>query len=162
SNVFPSADVYGIYRGSWADYDNDGDLDVLVVGKVGLTSNATHLFRNDGGATFTPVATALPSATAADWGDFDNDGDLDLALVGCDWGIDGLSSRIYRNDGNGVFTNIGANLTNISPQAGGTCAWGDYDGDGDLDLFLGGMIFRLPPDTRQDPATEVYENQGHG
>ncbi|RJO67560.1 MAG: hypothetical protein C4523_08920 [Myxococcales bacterium] len=87
---------------------------------------------------FIEAPTSLPSVEWAwlAWGDYDNDGDLDLSLLGvADDGPDnGRVSRIYRNDGNNVFTDINANLKRVF----GTTAWADYDGDGDLDLALGG------------------------
>src|SRR5690242_12264437 len=62
------------------------------------------------------------------WGDYDSDGDLDFATAG----LRGTSriTRIYRNDGGGIFT-LAASLTGVSNAA---LAWGDYDADGDLDL----------------------------
>ena len=120
---------------AWGDYDNDGDLDLLMTGMDASTPH-TYLLRNDGGGVFTQVATSLPAIawSSVQWGDYDADGDLDIAM--CGWtGTSGLA-RIYRNDGPLGFTNIGAVLPALSH---GTVAWGDVDGDGDLDLLLAGM-----------------------
>jgi len=78
---------------AWGDYDNDGDLDILLSGWTGSES-ISCIYRNDG-ASFTDVGAGLPgvSSGSAAWGDYDNDGSLDVLLTGS--GI----SRIYRNDG---------------------------------------------------------------
>ena len=68
---------------AFADYDNDGDLDVLISGFiVNYNTGYTMLYRNDGSGVFTPVATPFPALeyTAAAWGDYDRDGDLDLPM----------------------------------------------------------------------------------
>ncbi len=69
------------------------------------------------------------------WGDYDNDGDLDILLAGYGWPGPSRTTRIYRNDGGGTFTDIGAALTAVSDCS---VAWGDYDNDGDLDILLAG------------------------
>ena len=126
---------------AWADYDNDGDLDLFV----GFRGAPNRLYRNDAGV-FQDVAREMglsdPWETrAAAWGDYDGDGDLDL-FVGFRFS-DGEPNRLYRNDGNGTaFTNVapelGFDLLGNTRQS----SWVDYDGDGDLDLF---MAFREQP-----------------
>ena len=133
----------------WGDYDNDGDLDILLAGYDG--ASITKLYRNDDSDTFTEVATTLLGVqngfTA--WGDYDNDGDLDILLAG-DTGS-GNIARVYRNDG-GAFTDISAGLTGVSGIPGD---WGDYDNDGDLDILLAG-------NTGSEYTTKVYRNDGGG
>ena len=80
----------------WADFDNDGDLDLFVGFREGV---ANHLYRNDSG-TFTDVAAELGVADlndtrAASWGDFDGDGDLDVFIANQNGDLNGL----FRNDG---------------------------------------------------------------
>ena len=121
-----------------ADVDADGDGDLLVSGaEVGSPpySPSTILYRNDGG-TFSEWAT-FPGAMFGDaaWGDADGDGDLDLALIG-DTGVGLPGGAVYRNDGD-TFTKIsvpGANLLFSSAD------WGDYNGDGLLDLVVTGGV----------------------
>ncbi|MHC4502685.1 MAG: FG-GAP repeat domain-containing protein [Planctomycetota bacterium] len=116
-------DVAGVL--AWGDYDNDGDLDLALAGLV---------YRNDGG-TFTGIDMGLDgfSVWSLAWGDYDNDGDLDLAAGGSD-GPRSYVNKVFRNDG-GAFTDAGVLTTDF---AAGSLAWGDYDGDGDLDLALSG------------------------
>ena len=119
---------------AWADYDQDGYLD-LFVSNFGTPRN--FLYRNNRDETFTrvdngPITTDIMNAEGCVWADFDNDGDLDLFVsVGL-----GANDVLYRNDGGGVFTR----LTNIPPvQSGGNsrgCAWADFDNDGWVDLFV--------------------------
>jgi len=118
---------------SWGDYDNDGDLDVIVSGTTG-TARLTEIFRNDGGGTFTDIDAGIVNVwySASAWGDYDNDGDLDLVISGHTGSV--RTANIYMND-SGVFTDIGAGLPGVNA---GSLAWGDYDNDGDLDLLLTG------------------------
>jgi len=119
--------------GVWFDYDNDGDLDLLLTGESydPPSGDYTTIYRNDGNGVFTPAVT-LPGTYVGEVsvGDFDRDGDLDIAITGRTVG-----TRIFRNDGNGVFTDIGAGLP---PLVNCSIAWGDFDNDGDLDLVLSG------------------------
>ena len=111
------------------DYDNDGDLDLLVVRASGVS-----LFRNDGGGRFQDATASLglqgvvPRSAAAAWVDADHDGDLDLWVAG----------RLLQNNGNGTFTDI-------TPAAGLTgapetlqVAPTDFDNRRDIDLALVG------------------------
>jgi len=122
---------------TWSDYDNDGGLDLLLTGLDALTTNAvTRLYRNHGGTNFVDAGAGLPGViqSSAAWSDFDGDGDQDLVLTGQDDSQTPLS-RIYRNDGAGMLTDVGAGLPGVYA---GSVAWGDYDGDGDPDLLLAG------------------------
>lgn len=119
---------------AWGDYDNDGDLDLFVVNEQSPHS----LYENNGDGTFTDVALRAGvaeqrAARAALWGDHDNDGDLDLYLS-----LSSRAPRLYRNNGDGTFTDVaalaGLSMENSSMQWG--AAWGDYNNDGFLDLFL--------------------------
>jgi hypothetical protein len=74
------------------------------------------------------------SSSSVAWGDYDGDGDLDILLTGTNSSSVAIS-KIYRND-SGAFTDIAAGLAGVSSSSS---AWGDYDGDGDLDILLMGQ-----------------------
>ncbi len=116
-------------HGAWGDYDNDGDLDVLLG-----TCYSCNVYRNDDGA-FVDIEADLPALdTHGDlqWGDYDNDGDLDILMMRQEYPLRGVF--IYRNDA-GVFTDAEAGLPDVYY---GEAAWADYDGDGDLDVAAAG------------------------
>ncbi len=119
---------------AWGDYDQDGDLD-LVVNAFSPPDQRTILYRNDGGA-FVDSGIALPGLQSAAfaWGDYDVDGALDLAICGRDPGPATPVTRIFRGTG-GALVDSGVVLPGV---AFGNIACGDYDRDGDLDLALMG------------------------
>ncbi len=124
----------GVFSGSvaWGDYDNDGDLDILLTGNTISDITISKIYRNDAGV-FTDINAGLRGArySSVAWGDYDNDGDLDILLSGYNNATYGFS-KIYRND-NGAFTDINASLI-ANPNS--SVAWGDYDNDGDLDILM--------------------------
>src|SRR5436190_1034322 len=90
----------------WGDYDNDGDLDLLVTGVTSSTPGAaalTRLYRNDGGV-FTSIPHPFPDCYLGGvaWGDYDNDGDLDVVITGTA-SSGALVAGLWRNDGGGTF-----------------------------------------------------------
>jgi hypothetical protein len=119
---------------AWADYDGDGDLDLLIAGNGGSDAPVTRLYRNDGGS-FTEINAGLMNlqSTSAAWADFDGDGDPDLLLTGRDSDFN-RQSILYRND-NGAFVAVETPFVKVS---NGAVAWADYDGDGDPDVVITG------------------------
>ena len=140
-----------------ADYDLDGDLDLYVCAydfwEAGsdydaptpyydaVNGPANLLYRNDGSGVFEEVSaeSGLDPGNdrfsfAAAWGDYDNDGDPDL-YVANDFG----RNNLYRNNGDGTFSDVAADLGVEDLGAGMSAAWGDYDNDGDLDLYTANM-----------------------
>ncbi|GLC25759.1 CRTAC1 family protein [Roseisolibacter agri] len=129
-----------------ADYDNDGDVDVLVLrgawlGEAGLFPNS--LLRNRGDGTFEDVtfATGLASyhpTQSAAWADYDLDGHLDLFVGNERNSATGPSHRseLFHNDGNGTFTEVAlASGIDLDAFVKGV-TWGDVDNDGKPDLYV--------------------------
>ena len=137
------------------DYNGDGLQDIYVPSTPDLaglapdTEGENALFRNNGDGTFTDVAEAAGVADAEAKGnggcaaDYDNDGDQDLFVA--NWG----ESRLFRNDGNGKFTDAAQSVGLSDPDAtyrSMGCAWGDYDRDGALDFIVVRHIDESNPD----------------
>jgi uncharacterized delta-60 repeat protein len=143
------ASGYSSYVGAWGDYDNDGRLDLFV---SNFRGQANLLFRNNGDGTFANVTSSAGIiftggwGVAAAWGDYDVDGDLDLYIADHD-----RANVLYRNNGNGTFTDVAASAgvghTGVSRNA----TWGDFDSDGDLDLYVINAF-----------ANILYRNNGNG
>ncbi|MDD5066837.1 MAG: FG-GAP-like repeat-containing protein [bacterium] len=135
---------------AWGDYDNDNDLDLAVAG-ASTAGYITKIYRNDGAGNFVDISAGLTGVFMCSlaWGDFDNDNDLDLAVAGDNGAV--LATTIYRNDGSGKFTDIGAGLTGVKRCK---VAWGDYDNDGFIDLIVAGQPF-----TAASQTNIIYRNQ---
>ncbi|HYG23051.1 MAG TPA: FG-GAP-like repeat-containing protein [Verrucomicrobiae bacterium] len=137
------------------DYNNDGFPDLAVNGAYEDDSVATLLYRNNGNAGFTLVPGALPGmiADVVQWIDYNNDGFLDLLLMGETELFGGeMLTVLLRNNGNGTFSDSGSAL---APLIFGQAAWGDFDGDGWVDVVLSGASNNEFPYT---PAMDMYRN----
>jgi hypothetical protein len=117
---------------AWADYDNDGFLDLFVC----CEGQPNRLYRNRGNGTFEEVAARAGVAgdgtvcKGAAWIDFDNDGYPDLFVTN----LSG-TAKLFRNNGNGTFTDVTTQMGIDGPKQGFSCwAW-DFDNDGWPDIF---------------------------
>ncbi len=125
------------YCASWVDYDCDGKLDLFVNYNLGGMFDRrcqNRLFRNNGDGTFTDVTkesglSNLFTTIGSCWGDYNNDGFPDLFVSS---GIG--RPQLFRNNGDGTFTDVSieAGLTDF--VVGTTCCWADYNNDGLLDI----------------------------
>lgn len=121
---------------AFADYDNDGDLDLYVGNESEPDQPApSELWRNEGDGTFVNVAGAAgvtndAYAKAVSWGDIDGDGDPDLYVSNM-----ASPNRLYRNEGDGTFVDIAEEAGVTTPISGFPCWFFDFDNDGALDLF---------------------------
>jgi hypothetical protein len=130
---------------AWGDYDNDGQLDILLAGDTG-NGLIARIYHNKLG-TFTDISAGLMGVASGSvaWGDYDGDGWLDILLAGSTNGTQtGAVCRIYRNNHDGTFVDTGATLPGVYT---GNAAWGDYDNDGQLDILLTGT-----------PSARIYRN----
>jgi tetratricopeptide (TPR) repeat protein len=121
----------GAAYATFADYDNDGWLDLFVIGGEGRG----HLFRNRGNGTFVEVTAKagvadVKGARKALFVDLDHDGDLDLLLVG------NGQRTVYRNNLDGTFTEATASFGLGGAGDARDAVFGDFDGDGRTDVFV--------------------------
>lgn len=137
---------------SWADFDNDGDDDVFVSTWWGQQN---LFFRNDGDGSFTqivsgPIVAENTFSESGAWADFDGDGDVDLYVCNSDGD---LRNHLYRNDGGGSFTKLGGQHVTDETANSRVGVWGDYDNDGDADIFVANESNQL---------NRLYQNNGDG
>ena len=122
----------GATHATFADVDNDGWLDLFVIGGDGRG----RLFRNDGKSALTELATAgipdVKGARRALFADLDHDGDLDLLLVGS------AGRALYRNNLDGTFTESTTAFGLAGAGEAGDAAFADFDDDGRLDVVVAG------------------------
>ena len=149
------ANDWSLSHGStWGDYDNDGYLDLFVANR-GPTNNL--LYQNNGDGTFSRITSGSivndgGNSFGCSWGDYDNDGYLDLFVANGGWDS-GENNFLYKNNGDGTFLKITTgDIVNDGRKSFGS-SWGDYDNDGDLDLFV-------PSGYRDNDL--LYQNNGDG
>jgi tetratricopeptide (TPR) repeat protein len=128
--------AYPTPTAAWADYDNDGFVDLFV----GNENGPGQLFRNKGDNTFVDVAAAagvqkVAFTKAAVWGDYDNDGFPDLYVSNY-----GQPNFLYHNNRDGTFTDVARALGVEKPIFSFPTWFFDYDNDGCLDLFVSSYV----------------------
>ena len=126
------------------DFDNDGLPDLFFANGADLAhgkpSPGNALYRNLGNRKFEDVTAKAGLAgngmfaTGVTVGDYDNDGFLDIYITG--YG----SNQLYRNKGDGTFTDVTASAAVAAGAWSSSAAWLDYDRDGYLDLFVGRYV----------------------
>lgn len=154
-------DSYDLRSVTWADVDNDGDVDLLIpsIFDEENFSFRTALMRNDGsdgadGWLFTDTGASLDPTTHAQsaWTDTDGDGDLDLFLTNVDPHTETGFIKIYTNDA-GAFTSIDPIGIRVEH---GLADIGDPDADGDQDILVAGNI--QEEDETYDTVLRIYTN----
>jgi hypothetical protein len=124
----------------WADYDNDGHLDLYVAGEFDARRpdprNRGRLYHNRSDGTFEDVAARAGVTNdrfgkGVAWGDYDDDGRPDLYVSNL-----GQPGRLYHNRGDGTFEDVAPLLGVTEPSFGFACWFWDYDNDGRLDLWI--------------------------
>ncbi|MCU0322397.1 MAG: CRTAC1 family protein [Chitinophagaceae bacterium] len=127
-------DVSYYHGAAFADYDNDGNVDLFLSNFFPTKYN--ELYKNNGSGSYIKELTnVIPleanQSIAPSWADYDGDGFVDLFVPNGK----GYKNSLFHNQGNGTFTKVSNVITNDGGQSVGSC-WGDYDNDGDLDLFV--------------------------
>jgi ASPIC and UnbV/FG-GAP-like repeat len=142
--------LYPTQTAAWADYDNDGWLDLYVGHEAKTTENhPSQLFHNNHDGTFTEIAAPngladMGFVKGVAWGDFNKDGRPDLYLS-----VYGKANRLFRNDGpmdptnprsdRWKFTDVANEAGVVEPMHGFATWFFDYDNDGWPDLFVAGF-----------------------
>lgn len=136
------------------DVDGDGDIDIIICGET-TTGIKTKILLNNGVGQFTEMSNApFPGVLvgAAKLVDFDNDGDLDVLIAGS--GSAGIITRVYENQGNNSFV-AAANLIGYYLS---DVATADVNGDGKVDVIVGGTSFFQTPNSPLR-ATRLFLNE---
>jgi hypothetical protein len=145
----------------WYDVTGNGRLDLFLANQSGDTD---ALWRNDGNGQFTDIAPELGMDAAGRGqreggvgcavGDFTNNGHFDIYVA--TYG----DNLLYRNNGDGSFSDVAGELGVDGPQFAVAAAWADFDNDGLLDLMVIGYVYG--EDRIQIPANVLYRNTGDG
>ena len=149
---------------TWVDYDNDGYLDLFrTLLNSAAGTEPRRLYQNNHDGTLTPITegdflSVEGTFLGVAWGDYNNDGRPDLFLPNSHEDAGFEPNYLYRNDGNGAFTSVGAGPLDGNSNSG-AAAWGDYDNDGDLDLFVSSAGSPVGPVDRSRPNF-FYRNDG--
>ena len=150
------------FCGTWVDYNGDSYLDIFT-NVVGLNMEGNnYMYRNNGDGTFSNVSIGAPTSEgvggsqSSAWADCDNDGDLDVfeanlcIITTCGGGL--VKNNLYINQGDGTFSMINGDSPVVSDAMGaGGGSWGDYDNDGDMDLYVVSLM---------SSANILYRNNG--
>jgi len=142
------------YAASFADYDNDGNLDIYCANYGVGAKNV--LYRNNGNGTFTDVTDLAGVGDRSwswmgVWSDIDNDGDVDLYVVNGRYPV-GEANRLYLNNGDGTFTEVARQAGVADGNWGLGASFADIDNDGDQDLFISNYVGN----------NNLYLNNGNG
>jgi len=131
------------FNSSVVDFDNDGNLDIFVDnGAFTGTGENNFLYQGNGDATFNRIVTGDivndgEQSLSSGWCDYDKDGDMDLFVAnGGTFNYTGINNFLYQNNNDSTFTLIteGIVVNDLGNSTG--VSWGDYDNDGDFDLFV--------------------------
>ena len=161
---------YPTQTAGWADFDNDGDLDLFVGNETtGGAVAPCQLFRNDGNAGFTDIAiiagvTNERFTKGVSWGDYNNDSYPDLYVSNFRG-----KNRLYKNNGDSTFTDVAEEKGVSNPFSSFPAWFWDFDNDGHLDIFVAsysGNIEHLAAHRLNEPTEFeticLYKNNGKG
>lgn len=140
---------------AFADIEDDGDNDFVLIGEDEMGAHSTSLYQNNGNAEMvlsvgSPFSGVYSGVVVA--ADYDNDNDLDVLISGA-IANENTSSNLYANDGNGGYD---TSSVFIEPLNFGDAQFADVDGDLDLDLLMNGR------NSGGQSTTKMYLNNGFG
>lgn len=159
-STFRKPENYLTQRTNFVDINNDGKLDAFVCDD----NSPNRYYFNDGlgniGNQTQGGLGIFPTGGnyASNWFDYDNDGDIDMHMSKCGQGGSGAGGNIdemYRNNGDGTFTNVAATANLAAPEQSWSSAVGDFNNDGWMDIILG-------VNATSDGNTNVMRNNGNG
>lgn len=134
-----------------ADFDLDGDQDLLITGRNEQNQAVTKIYRNDNG-TFTDINANIENVklSSVAWADFNNDKYPDIIITGKNNKREAVT-LVYRNMKNGTFSKTSAGIVGVSSSS---VACADYDQDGDLDILISGK-------NKTGALSKIYKNEGN-
>lgn len=143
-------------RSNFVDLNNDGHLDAFVCHDV--APNVYYI--NDGNGNFTFNQGGIGDYHSGGhygslWVDYDNDGDLDMFMAKCGGEAARRINQLFRNNGNGTFTNVAEEAGLADLIQTWSAAWADYDNDGFMDALVGASSFA-------DGGHKLMKNNGDG
>ena len=150
--------LYDNGEADWGDYNNDGNMDLVIMGydESGAVAHA-DIYTNNGNGTFTAAGVGIVGMYlgSVQFVDVDGDNNLDVAITGMETTGWTNLTRIYHNNGNGTFsltTSTAFPSVNI-----GKMKFADFDGDGDMDFVLNGWL-----NATNVPYTKLWQNNNDG
>ena len=149
---------YLVQRTNFVDINNDGKLDAFA-----CDDNAPNRYYINDGTNMNHTQGGIGDfATggnyASNWTDYDNDGHIDMVLAKCGQGGSGVGGNIdqlLHNNGNGTYTNVAAAANMADPEQTWSCAVGDFNNDGWMDVIVG-------VNSSSNGNTNVKRNNGDG
>jgi len=140
-------------RTNFADFDNDGNLDIFICDDTApneyFINDGTNLTLWEGDDSNAPIVEGLGLYYSGGnygsvWIDYDNDGDSDLFIAKCGGEEARRRNQLFRNNGNLSFTEVSVSANMDDPLSTWSSAWGDFDSDGDMDCFVGSSLSAEP------------------